>query len=156
MCVTLPQFWFSWWLPDGYCSLLLVLSFNMNDVITRNSSVIFQFISFLLWTKGSHQSPNFDIFKRKFLTKIFQIPHVLFQITSQFFFRYCMTLQRHEKYLLCASFTYLGQKQPITMYIFEIFKCSESASSSCQFWTGKSITLQTLHHSSLSGHIARL
>ena len=32
-------------------------------VMTHNSSVNFKVIPFLLWTKGSHQSPNFDTFK---------------------------------------------------------------------------------------------
>ena len=31
-------------------------------VMTHNSSVNFKLIHFLLWKKGSHQSPNFDIF----------------------------------------------------------------------------------------------
>ena len=32
-------------------------------VMTQNSSVNFKVISFLLWTKGSYQSPNFDTVK---------------------------------------------------------------------------------------------
>ena len=32
-------------------------------VMTHNSSANFKVIPFLLWTKGSHQSPNFDFFK---------------------------------------------------------------------------------------------
>ena len=39
----------------------LVMSFFI--VMTHNSSVNFKLIHFLLWTKGSHQSPNFDNFK---------------------------------------------------------------------------------------------
>ena len=31
--------------------------------MTQNSSVNFKLIHFLLWTKGSHQNPNFDTFK---------------------------------------------------------------------------------------------
>ena len=31
--------------------------------MTQNFSVNFKVIPFLLWTKGSHQSPNFDTFK---------------------------------------------------------------------------------------------
>ena len=31
--------------------------------MTHNSSASFKVIPFLLWTKGSHQSPNFDTFK---------------------------------------------------------------------------------------------
>ena len=32
-------------------------------VVTHNSCASFKVIPFLLWTKGSHQSPNFDTFK---------------------------------------------------------------------------------------------
>ena len=32
-------------------------------IMTHNSSTSFKVIPFLLWTKGSHQSPNFDTFK---------------------------------------------------------------------------------------------
>ena len=35
------------------------------------------------------------------LVKICQIPHVIFQTTSQFSFKFCITLQCHERYLLC-------------------------------------------------------
>ena len=38
-----------------------VMSFFI--VMTHNYSVNFKLIHFLLWTKGSHQSPNFDTFK---------------------------------------------------------------------------------------------
>ena len=38
--------------------------FNIyNIVMTHNLSVNFKLIHFLLWTKGSHQSPNFDTFE---------------------------------------------------------------------------------------------
>ena len=40
------------------------------------------------------------------LMKICQIPHVIFQTTSHFFFKFCMTPQCHELQLLC---TFLGQ-----------------------------------------------
>ena len=38
-----------------------VMSFFI--VITHDCSVNFKLINFLLWTKGSHQSPNFDTFE---------------------------------------------------------------------------------------------
>ena len=45
-----------------------------------------------------------------------------------------------------------AQKEPIKVKIFETFKCSgqNSSNSSSQFWNGKSILLQILHHSSNS------
>ena len=33
----------------------------------------------------------------KALVKIFHIPHIIFQTTSQFFFKFCITLQCHER-----------------------------------------------------------
>ena len=61
-------------------------------VMTHNSSVNFKVITFLLWTKWSHQSPNFDTFK----CSGENFPNCLFQTTSQFFFKMCITLQCHE------------------------------------------------------------
>ena len=40
------------------------------------------------------------------LVKIFHFPHVIFQTTSQFFFKFCINLQCQERQLLC---TFLGQ-----------------------------------------------
>ena len=37
--------------------------FTLFIVMTHNSSVSFKFTHSLLWTKGSHQSPNFDTFE---------------------------------------------------------------------------------------------
>ena len=48
-----------------------------------------------------------------------------------------------------------GQKEPINVQMFECLG-QDSSNSSCQFWNGKSIPLQILHHSSLSWHITRL
>ena len=66
--------------------------------MTHNSSVNFKVVTFLLWTEGSHQSPNFDAFK----CSAENLPNCLFQTTSQFFFKMCITLQCHERYLLCT------------------------------------------------------
>ena len=52
-------------------------------VMTHNSSVNFELVHFLIWTKGSHRSCR--------------IPHAIFQTTSQFFFKFCITLQCHER-----------------------------------------------------------
>ena len=60
-------------------------------VMTHISSVNFKVIPFLLWTKGSHQSSNFDSFKSsgENLTN----SHVFFQTTSHFSFKFCIALQ---------------------------------------------------------------
>ena len=146
--------------------LLSVLNWQVNsssnfasffNILTQNSPVNVKLIHFLLWIKGSHQSPNFHtfehelwwkfakfllsflktqvsfpsnvasifsaikqnspilflaqtlytLFKRsplkcKFLrfssarVKICQIPHVNFELTSQFLFNFCIILHCHD------------------------------------------------------------
>ena len=46
-------------------------------------------------------------------------------------------------YFFSSNMIYLGQKQPIKVQMFEIFKCSDQnfSNSSYQFWTDKSIPL---------------
>ena len=75
------------------------------SVITNNSSLNFQLMHFILLTKGSHESTNFDTFKcsGKNLPK----SSCHFQTTNQFFFKFCIIPQCNEKKLLC---TFLGQK----------------------------------------------
>ena len=79
-------------------------------VMTHNSSVNFRLIHFLLWAKGSHQNPNFDT-----LVKICQIPHVICQTTSQFFFKFFITMsgKMTPLYLFSSSNKYFAQKDPI-------------------------------------------
>ena len=48
-------------LKQQFSSSSIFISFFI--VMTQNSSVNFKLIHFLLWTKGSHQNPNFDTFK---------------------------------------------------------------------------------------------
>ena len=53
---------------------------------------------------GSVGRWSLDLIKPAILTfssvqlKIFQTPHVILQTTSQFFFKFCMTLQCHQIY----------------------------------------------------------
>ena len=61
-------------------------------VITHNSPVNFKLIHLLLGIKVPHKSPNFESQLSSALVKICQIPHVIFQTTSQFFFKFCITL----------------------------------------------------------------
>ena len=93
--------------------LISVLKWQVNSssnfalffiVMTHNSSVNFKVIPFLLWTKGSHQSPNFDTFKCS--GEICQISQVFFQTIIQFFFKICITLQCRERRLL---YTFVAQ-----------------------------------------------
>ena len=60
--------------------------------ITHNSLVNFKLIYFLLGIKVPHKSPNFESQLSSALAKICQIPHVTFQATSHFFFKFCIAL----------------------------------------------------------------
>ena len=87
--------------------------------------------------------------------KICQTPHVIFQSTNYFSFKFCINIQCHQAtllYFFSSKIIYFGRKEPIKVQMFETFKCSSqnSSNSSCQFWNDKSIPLQILHQSSLS------
>ena len=64
-------------------------------VMTDNFSVNFKLIFFLLWIEVSHQSPNFETFKC-FGENLPYSCHFC-KTTSQFFFKFCVTLQYHER-----------------------------------------------------------
>ena len=66
------------------------------SVISYNTSVSLLLMHFLLWTKGSHENINFDIFK----CSDENLPN------CQFFFKFYMTRQCHEIY---SSVFFLGQ-----------------------------------------------
>ena len=109
--------------------------------LTHNSPVNVKLIHFLLWIKGSHQSPNFGGSGEKLPNSschFWKLMSVFLQILHQFSVPSNVTS-------LCfvnSNIIYFGQ-------IFEIFEClaQSSLKSSCQFWTDKSIPLEILHHS---------
>ena len=114
---------------------------------------------FLLRTKGSHQSSNFDTFKypgenlpnsschfpnhKLVFFQILYQSSVSCKITPLFFFR--------------SNVIYFAQKEPIKMESsgnFENFECSvQNSSNSCHFWNNKSVFLRILRHSSVSWDI---
>ena len=67
-------------------------------------------------------------------------------------------IKHNSSVFFSSNIIYFGQKQSIKVKIFEIFECSDQnwSNSSCQFWNDNSISLQFLHHSSLSWHITSL
>ena len=126
--------------------------------MTHNSSVNFKLIHFLLWTKGSHQSPNFDTFKcsgenlpnsschfpnrKSVFLQILNDSSVPWKITRLYFFR--------------SNVKYFARKVPVKVETLETFECSDKSSpNSCHFWN-KLVFIQILHHSSVSWDIAPL
>ena len=114
---------------------------------------------FLLWTKRSHESTNFDTFKcsekdlpnsschfpnhKSVFLQILCHSSVSWKITSLYFFR--------------SNVIYFARERPINEQIIEAFECSDQNSpNSCYFWNNKSFFLQTLHHSSVSWGITPL
>ena len=73
------------------------------SVIPHNSSEIFNWCIFYFGQKYPIKVPILTLLSA--LVKIFQIPHVIFQTTGQFFFKFWLTLQCHERKLICT----LGQ-----------------------------------------------
>ena len=83
---------FLFWLLESIFIKLLVSILKRNftsflAVMTHNSSVKFKLINFLLWIKGYYQSPNFVTLECS----------VVFQTTSQFFVKFCITLYCHKR-----------------------------------------------------------
>ena len=90
-------------------------------VTRRNSFVNFKLIHFLLWTKGSHQSPNFDTFKcsgenlpnfschfsnhKSVFLQILHHSSVSWKINALYFFR--------------SNIKYFAQQEPMKVQIFE-------------------------------------
>ena len=125
--------------------------------MTHNFSVSFKVIPFLLWTKGSHQSLNFDTFKCS--SGKCQISQVFLQTTSQFFFKMFITVswKINPLYFYSSNNIYFGHKEPITTnflhfrvhrsklvkFLMSILKRQVSSSS-------------ILYHSSLSWHTTPL
>ena len=114
---------------------------------------------FLLWTKQSHQSPNFDTFKYSgqnlpnFSCHFLNHKSVFFQIFHHFSVSCKITLP----YFFRSNVIYFAKKEPIKVQIFETFECSDQNSpKSCHFWNNKSVFLQILYHFSVSWDITPL
>ena len=94
--------------------------------MTHNSSGNFKLIHFLLWTKGSHQSPNFDTFEcsgknlPNFSCHFSNYRSVFLQILHHS----SASLKITPLYFFSSNNIYFAQKEPIKVKLFETFKCS--------------------------------
>ena len=128
--------------------------------MTHNSSVNFKLTPFLLWTKGSHQSPNFKSSKcsgedlPNFSCHFWNHESVFLQILHHS----SVSWKISSLYFCSSNNIYLAQKEPINVKIFGTFECSGQnlSNSLCQFWNNKSIPLQILYLSSVSWKIIPL
>ena len=119
-------------------------------VMPHNFSVNFKPIHFLLWTKGPHQSSNFDSSTRHFPSN----KSVFLQILHHSWMSWKIT----PAYFFSSDDIYFAEKEPIKVKICETFDSSghNLSNSLCQFWNGKSISLQILYPSSVSWNITPL
>ena len=70
-------------------------------VTTHNSTVNLKLIHFLLWTKRSYQSSNFDTYKCSWENLQNSFCHFP-SATSQLLFKFCITLQCHARIFPCT------------------------------------------------------
>ena len=128
--------------------------------MTHNSSVNFKLTPFLLWTKGSHQSPNFKSSKcsgedlPNFSCHFWNHESVFLQILHHS----SVSWKISSLYFCSSNNIYLAQKEPINVKIFGTFECSGQnlSNSLSQFWNNKSIPLQILYPSSVPWKITPL
>ena len=129
-------------------------------VMIHNSSVNFKVIPFLLWTKESHQSPNFESFK----SSGENLPNFSCHFSNhesvflQNLHNSSVSWKINSLYFCSSNNIYLAQKESINVKIFETFECSgqNSSNSFSQFWKYKLIPLQILYPSSVPWKITSL
>ena len=81
------------------------------------------------------------------------------QVNSSPNFASLFSVMKYDSlYLFSSSNIYFAQKESIKVKLFGSFEClcQNLSNSSCQFWNGKSIPLQILHHSSVSWNMSPL
>ena len=100
--------------------------------MTHNPSVNFKLVHFLLWTKGSHHSSNFDTFES--LVKVSQVPHVISKRTVIFSSNFASlfnVMKDNSSVLFFSSnnIYYFTQKEHIKM---ELLRLSSAQIKICQ------------------------
>ena len=72
---------------------------SLFSTMKENSYVFLQRKPYIPWTKRAHRKDIFRLLSG--WVKLHQITHVIFETTSQFFFKLCIILQCHERELFC-------------------------------------------------------
>ena len=129
-------------------------------VVTQMSRGSFKLINFLLCMKGPKESPNFEtlVCSGENLPNFLCYFPILRSAFLQILLHTPVSWNIAPLYFFSSNIKYFGQKQPIKVWIFGTFEFSSQNLSNwlCQFWKGKSISLQIFHHSSVSLHIIPL
>ena len=159
-------------MPNSSCHFLKHKSVFLQTLhqssVSLNITALYFFSSNIIYfVKSSSSKSNFLKFlstrvKSQFLrflsaqVKNLYIPRVNFELTSQFVFKFCITLQCYERKLLCAILAQtlytLVKRSPLKCKFLRLLS-DRVKTSLCQFWNDKPIPLQFFHHSSVSLHI---
>ena len=105
---------------------------------------------FLIWTKGSHQSPDFETSKCSGENSPNNSCHFLNHesVFLQILYHYSVSWKITSLYFFSSNIIYDGQKEPTEVQIFETFQClGQNSPNSCHYWNNKSVILQILHPS---------
>ena len=129
------------------------VSFSSNfasflSVMKHNSFVFFRLNLCMLRTKWPDQIAIFQLSTAR--TKIIQVPNVIFQATSQFLFKFCITFQCHDiKFLwnfLTETLYALDNNSPSMKNFSDFWLVYNERTSnfSCHFWNHNSASLFSL------------
>ena len=124
------------------------------SAIKHNSSILFLAQALYTFVKSSLLNCKFLGFSSA-QVKVCQIPHVNFELTSQFLFKFCIILHCHDTKLPCKfwahKFSTLDKRIPSKSQFLDFRTCSGEnlLNSSCHFWKHKSVFLQMLHQYSV-------
>ena len=92
---------------------------SLFSVMTHNASILFHLNLYMLWKKNPIKVGIFWLSTAHM--KINQIPDVIFQATSQLFFKFCNILQCHDILKFSNwNISCVGQKEPINMQFFRL------------------------------------
>ena len=114
----------------------------------------------MLLIRRAYQSTIFLTFGSVAM-KVHPIPHAIFETTRPGFIKFCMTVQFHERELLCifvAQTFYTLNKKSSWNRNFQTFEWlgENPPNYSCRVWKHNSVFFLTLHHSSVSWGITLL
>ena len=115
------------------------------SAVKQNSSILFLAQTLYIFFKTKSLKCKFFRFLSA-LAKTCQIPHVNFELLSQFLFKYCIILHCHDT-KIHVNFKLMH----FLLWIKGPRTCSGGnlLNSSCHFWKHNSVFLQMLHQSSV-------
>ena len=138
---------------NSYSDFLSIFS-----IITHNLSVNFKLMYFLLWAKGSYQSPNF------YTSKCFgeNLPNSSCNFPShkpaflQILHDSTVSWKITDLYFLMSKLYNLHEGTNQSANFWEFWVLDQNSPNSSHFWNNTAVFLQILRHSSVSWDITPL